>query len=53
MQFGGGCQGCGQSQVTLSQGIETAILADVPEIKRVLDGTDHASGANPYYQGGG
>jgi Fe/S biogenesis protein NfuA len=53
IQFGGGCQGCGQSQVTLSQGIETAILADVPEIKRVLDGTDHASGTNPYYQGGG
>jgi len=53
IQFGGGCQGCGQSQVTLSQGIETAILAEVPEIKRVLDGTDHAEGTNPYYEGGG
>lgn len=53
IQFGGGCQGCGQSQVTLSQGIETAILAEVPEIKKVLDGTDHDSGTNPYYQGGG
>lgn len=53
IQFGGGCQGCGQSQVTLDEGIKTAILADVPEIKRVLDGTDHASGTNPYYQGGG
>jgi len=50
IQFGGGCQGCGMSQVTLKEGIETAILADVPEIKRVLDGTDHASGENPYYQ---
>lgn len=51
IQFGGGCQGCGMSQVTLKEGIEKAILADVPEIKRVLDGTDHASGTNPYYQG--
>jgi len=51
IQFGGGCQGCGMSQVTLKEGIEKAILADVPEIKRVLDGTDHESGENPYYQG--
>lgn len=51
IQFGGGCQGCGMSQVTLKEGIETAILAEVPEIKRVLDGTDHASGENPYYSG--
>jgi Fe/S biogenesis protein NfuA len=51
IQFGGGCQGCGMSQVTLKEGIETAILADVPEIKRVLDGTDHDAGQNPYYQG--
>jgi len=50
IQFGGGCQGCGMSSVTLKEGIETAILAEVPEIKRVLDGTDHESGENPYYQ---
>jgi len=37
------------SQVTLKDGIETAILNEVPEIKRVLDGTDHDSGENPYY----
>ena len=49
IQFGGGCQGCGMSQVTLKEGIETAILSEVPEIKRVLDDTDHASGDNPYY----
>jgi Fe/S biogenesis protein NfuA len=51
IQFGGGCQGCGMSQVTLKEGIEKAILTDVPEIKQVLDGTDHDAGANPYYQG--
>jgi Fe/S biogenesis protein NfuA len=49
IQFGGGCQGCGMSQVTLKEGIESAILQEVPEIKRVLDNTDHASGDNPYY----
>ena len=49
IQFGGGCHGCGMSQVTLKEGIESAILQEVPEIKRVLDDTDHASGTNPYY----
>jgi Fe/S biogenesis protein NfuA len=49
IQFGGGCQGCGMSQVTLKEGIETAILEEVPEIKRVLDDTDHSSGESPYY----
>ena len=49
IQFGGGCQGCGMSQVTLKEGIESSILQEVPEIKRVLDNTDHASGDNPYY----
>jgi Fe/S biogenesis protein NfuA len=49
IQFGGGCQGCGMSQVTLKEGIEAAILQEVPEIKHVLDDTDHASGTNPYY----
>jgi Fe/S biogenesis protein NfuA len=53
IEFGGGCQGCGMSSVTLKDGIEAAILAGVPEIKQVLDGTDHATGTNPYYQGGG
>jgi Fe-S cluster biogenesis protein NfuA len=51
IQFGGGCQGCGMAQVTLKEGIETAILQEVPEIKRVLDDTDHDSGSNPYYSG--
>jgi Fe/S biogenesis protein NfuA len=49
IQFGGGCQGCGMSHVTLKQGIESAILQEVSEIKRVLDDTDHDSGDNPYY----
>ena len=50
LRMGGGCQGCGLAAVTLSQGIEVAILENVPEITEVVDVTDHASGANPYYE---
>jgi len=50
LRLGGGCQGCGAADVTLKQGIEGAILSAVPEIKRVVDVTDHASGENPYYK---
>jgi Fe/S biogenesis protein NfuA len=50
LRMGGGCQGCGLAQVTLSQGIEVAITDAVPEITNVVDVTDHASGDNPYYE---
>jgi Fe/S biogenesis protein NfuA len=50
LRLGGGCQGCGIAQVTLRQGIETAIKDAVPEIDRVVDVTDHASGTNPFYR---
>ena len=48
----GGCQGCGMADVTLKQGVETAILREVPSISSVLDVTDHAGGGNPYFQPG-
>jgi len=50
VQLGGGCQGCGMADVTLKQGIVVMIKKAVAEIKDVLDVTDHANGANPYYQ---
>jgi Fe/S biogenesis protein NfuA len=50
VRMSGGCQGCGLAAVTLSQGIEVAILDTVPEITSVIDTTDHASGNNPYYE---
>ena len=50
LRLGGGCQGCGMAQVTLSQGIEVAIKDAVPEITAVVDVTDHASGSNPYFE---
>jgi Fe/S biogenesis protein NfuA len=49
ISMGGGCQGCGAADVTLRHGIERMIREQVPEIERVADVTDHASGANPYY----
>lgn len=49
LQFGGGCHGCGMVDVTLKQGIETTIRQDVPEIRNIIDATDHAAGENPYY----
>jgi Fe/S biogenesis protein NfuA len=50
VQLSGGCQGCGLATVTLSQGIEVSLKEAIPEIERVVDTTDHAEGANPYYQ---
>jgi Fe/S biogenesis protein NfuA len=50
LRFGGGCAGCGMVSVTLTQGIEAAILELVPDVHTVADDTDHASGTNPYYQ---
>ncbi|HEY6538506.1 MAG TPA: NifU family protein [Candidatus Dormibacteraeota bacterium] len=50
LQMGGGCQGCGLAEVTLSQGVRSAITERFPEIREVVDTTDHASGTNPYYE---
>lgn len=50
VQLGGGCQGCGMVDVTLRQGIEVRIKEVLPEIREVVDQTDHAGGSNPYYQ---
>jgi Fe/S biogenesis protein NfuA len=37
------------AQVTLRQGIERALLENIPELTSVVDVTDHESGENPYY----
>jgi Fe/S biogenesis protein NfuA len=50
LRLGGGCVGCGMVAVTLTQGIESAILQMVPEVHRIVDVTDHAAGTNPYYE---
>ena len=50
IHMGGGCQGCGMANVTLKHGIEGMIQEHFPEIKHIIDTTDHASGENPYYE---
>ncbi len=49
VRMGGGCQGCGMANVTLRQGVEVAIREAIPDVKEILDVTDHASGNNPFY----
>ena len=49
LRLQGGCQGCGMAAVTLRQGIETTLRQMAPDVKAIVDVTDHASGANPYY----
>jgi Fe/S biogenesis protein NfuA len=49
LRLSGGCQGCAMSQMTLRQGIETTLLEEVPELKTILDVTDHGGGENPFY----
>ena len=48
LKLTGGCHGCSASSATLKQGIEKVIKQNFPEIKDVIDLTDHQSGENPY-----
>jgi Fe-S cluster biogenesis protein NfuA len=45
----GGCQGCSLAEVTLRQGIEPLLRAQVPEIVGLADVTDHEAGREPFY----
>ncbi|BCD83711.1 Fe/S biogenesis protein NfuA [Pseudomonas solani] len=49
LQFGGGCQGCGQVDLTLKDGVERTLLERIPELKGVRDVTDHSNRENAYY----
>lgn len=50
LEMSGGCQGCAMSRLTLRQGVERMLRQAVPELTAVHDITDHASGANPFYE---
>jgi Fe/S biogenesis protein NfuA len=47
--MGGGCQGCAVSAMTLREGIARSIKDAIPEVKDVVDVTDHELGENPYF----
>jgi len=46
----GGCQGCAASQVTLKQGVEVMVRRVVPQVRAIIDATDHSAGTRPYYR---
>ena len=48
--FSGGCQGCSQASVTVRDGIERIISAKFPEVKSIVDTTNHSMGDNPYFK---
>ena len=50
LRFGGGCQGCGMASATLKNGVEKTLFAEVPQVTKVMDVTDHAAGKNPYFE---
>jgi len=50
LTMGGGCHGCSMSRLTMLEGVQVMIKDKVPAITKVIDATDHAAGANPYYQ---
>jgi Fe-S cluster biogenesis protein NfuA len=45
----GGCQGCSLAEVTIRQGIEPLLRAQVPEMVGLADVTDHAAGTRPFF----
>ncbi len=50
LQFGGGCNGCSQVDLTLKEGIEKELLARFNgELKGVKDITEHQRGEHSYY----
>ena len=49
VRMSGGCQGCSASAATLRMGVERMVKDEVPEVREVVDLTDHDAGANPYY----
>ena len=50
LKFGGGCQGCSAVDMTLKQGVETTLKAQIPELARVTDSTDHSKKDNAYFK---
>jgi Fe/S biogenesis protein NfuA len=49
VELGGGCQGCGMAGVTLKRGVEARIREAIPEVREVVDVTDHSGGTHPYF----
>lgn len=48
LRFGGGCQGCSAVDLTLKEGVEKSLMAQIPDIAGVRDVTDHSNTENAY-----
>lgn len=46
----GRCQGCTLAEVTMRQGIEWLLRERLPDMRALIDATDHAAGTNPYFE---
>ena len=51
LRLSGGCHGCASAALTLQNGVEMILRKALPEIRDIVDVTDHASGETPFYQG--
>ncbi len=49
VEMGGGCQGCASARATMRYGVEGAIRKVAPQVRNIIDATDHTAGTNPYY----
>ena len=49
VKFGGGCQGCAASALTMKAGVENRIKELIPEVVDLIDVTDHSAGETPFY----
>jgi len=49
VRMSGGCQGCSASAATLRMGVERMVKDEVPEVREIVDLTDHDAGVTPYY----
>ncbi len=49
LRMSGGCQGCASSAATLRQGVERMLRAALPQVREIVDVTDHPAGSTPFY----
>ena len=50
VKLGGRCTGCAASTETLKIQIESFLKEEFPEVKGIVDETDHDTGDDPYYK---
>lgn len=49
IKFSGGCNGCSMINFTLRDTVEKKILSSFPEVKKVIDETEHKYGNHSFY----